>query len=371
MSSKGFDEARSEALHRRVREFGRAAFELDAVGRAERFDALAFDIHRYQVDAIPGIRRLSERHPAPDSVATIPAVPVEAFRQARIAAHPAELDVACFETSGTSSNQRGRHCFRETTTYRELALRFGRRALLDENAAPPVVVAIAPQQRSASSLGFMMDAFMAEWSAPDISVPSRWLLCDGSVDVDGLRRAVDIAASRGTHMLLLATSFALVYLLDALGEHSLPLPLGSVVMQTGGFKGKTREVPRDELRLNVAQALRIDPLQVVSEYGMTELSSQLYEGTVPGARLVGQSWEYIAPPWLRVSPVDAVTLLPVPDGEVGLARFVDLANVDSALVLVTRDRLRRTPAGVELLGRDPGAVSRGCSLAIEELVQGR
>jgi hypothetical protein len=66
-----------------------------------------------------------------------------------------------------------------------------------------------------------------------------------------------------------------------------------------------------------------------------------------------------------VTAVDPATLAPVPDGEVGLARFVDLANVDSAVAVVTRDQIRRCGAGIELLGRQPGAEPRGCSLAIE------
>ncbi|MNC92239.1 hypothetical protein D3C83_86270 [compost metagenome] len=71
-----------------------------------------------------------------------------------------------------------------------------------------------------------------------------------------------------------------------------------------------------------------------------------------------------------MSAVDPATLDPLPAGEVGLARFVDLGNVDSAVAIVTQDRVRVTMEGIELLGRQPGALPRGCSLAIEELVLG-
>jgi hypothetical protein len=100
--------------------------------------------------------------------------------------------------------------------------------------------------------------------------------------------------------------------------------------------------------------------QVIGEYGMTELSSQLYEAA---------AGVYVAPAWLRVTPVDPVTLRPVRDGEPGLARFVDLANVDSAVAVVTEDVIRRRGAGIELLGRAAGAPERGCSLAMEALLQ--
>jgi hypothetical protein len=73
---------------------------------------------------------------------------------------------------------------------------------------------------------------------------------------------------------------------------------------------------------------------------------------------------------LRVTPVDPTTLLPVPEGEAGLARFIDLGNVDSAVSVVTQDLVRRVSGGIQLLGRQPGAPPRGCSLAIEALLHG-
>jgi hypothetical protein len=80
---------------------------------------------------------------------------------------------------------------------------------------------------------------------------------------------------------------------------------------------------------------------------------------------------YAEPPWARVVPVDPETLAPVGAGAVGLARVEDLANVDSAVVVLAQDRVRRVPGGVELLGRAPGAPPRGCSIAIDEMLGGR
>ena len=129
-------------------------------------------------------------------------------------------------------------------------------------------------------------------------------------------------------MLVLATSFALVHLLDAVGEATFVLPPGSRVMQTGGFKGKSREVAADELRAELARIFAIDERSIVAEYGMTELSSQFYERTLfdPASR----HGTYAEPPWARVVPVDPESLVPVPEGEVGIAKIVDLMNVDSA-----------------------------------------
>ena len=97
---------------------------------------------------------------------------------------------------------------------------------------------------------------------------------------------------------------------------------------------------------------------------MTELSSQLYEATLRG----GEPGVYVEPPWVRAVPVDPQTLEPVADGQTGIARIVDLMNVDSAVAVLTADRVRRRGSGVELLGRAPGAPPRGCSLALEELL---
>jgi hypothetical protein len=200
--------------------------------------------------------------------------------------------------------------------------------------------------------------------------PNRWLVRAEGIDLTGLERACALAAQRAEPVLLLATSFALVGLLDALGGAERALPPGSVVMQTGGFKGRTREIAARELRTELARTFRIPEAAIVSEYGMTELSSQLYEGTLPGGALHAEAGLYLSPPWMRVSAVDPVSLSVLEPGEPGLARFVDLANVDSAVAIVTRDRVRQVEGGVQLLGREAGAPPRGCSLSIEALLEG-
>jgi hypothetical protein len=269
------------------------------------------------------------------------------------------------------------HAMRVTETYHELALHFGRSALLS-NQGPYHVVALAPllDDPPTSSLGHMMAMFMVDFAqreAFDVRTRERWLIDDRGVDLPALERAAVQATKRGETLLVLATSFALVGLLDALGDRTLPLPARAVVMQTGGFKGKTRQIEPSELRFAVARAFCIDAAQIVSEYGMTELTSQLYEASVPGSALArerrGQSGVYAEPPWLRVVPVDPTTLEPLRHGEIGIARIVDLGNVDSAIAIQTQDRVRRVEGGIELLGRAAGAPARGCSLAIEEFLR--
>jgi len=362
--------ARSDDLHRAVRRF--------ASGDPTRsFAELALEIAAFQREFSAGFARLcASRQSSLERVDDIPGVPCDAFRLARVAVRPESEDRLRFFTSGTTSGARGMHAMRVTDTYRELALQFGRSALLSSER-PHHVVALAPllDDPPTSSLGHMMAMFMVDFEQRgsfDARTRERWLIDDRGVDLTGLERAAERATTHGETLLVLATSFALVGLLDTLGDRALPLPRDTVVMQTGGFKGKTREIEPSELRARVARAFGLDETQIVSEYGMTELTSQLYEASVPGSVLArlrrGQSGVYAEPPWLRVVPVDPTTLEPVPLGEVGIARIVDLGNVDSAVAIQTQDRVRRVEGGILLLGRAAGAPARGCSLAIEEFL---
>jgi hypothetical protein len=365
--------AASEALHERVRRFAAGA-------SAESFETLALDIARFQAEASPGFARLVARHGERlDSLAAIPAVPVAAFRLARVAVHPPELDRARFSTSGTTGSP-GIHAFRTTQTYEALALRSGARALrATPGGAVVVCFAPAPGVAVTSSLAFMMRVFVSAWDGRslagrifDARESARWLVRDDAIDLAGLARAARVANERREPLVVLATAFALVALIDALGEDVVEVPPGSVVMVTGGYKGRSRAVEKGELRRRVARAFGVPETHVVGEYGMTELSSQLYEGTLPGAELRAPPDVFLAPPWLRVEPVDPVTLAPVAVGAVGIARFVDLGNVDSAIAVQTDDLVRRVGEGagegIELLGRREGAEPRGCSLALEALL---
>jgi acyl-CoA synthetase (AMP-forming)/AMP-acid ligase II len=212
----------------------------------------------------------------------------------------------------------------------------------------------------------MIDLF-AHSLAEKFDAGTTYFMEDGVIDLAGLDEVVARAIVSGAGpFLLLGTSFAMVHFLDAIGDATFRLPAGSRVMQTGGFKGKSREVDGPTLRKEIARAFCVDEKDVVSEYGMTELSSQFYEGSAHGGAL----GIHVEPPWARVIPVNGETLEPAPDGEIGIARIVDLLNVDSAVVVLTADRVRRKENGFELLGRAPGAPPRGCSIAIEEMMSG-
>ncbi len=372
----------SDALHARVQAFVRASLGGRAEGFYEGFDALALDLARFQARRVASFARLVRARgvdlDGATSAADIPAVPTDVFKLARVAAHPADRDVALFRTSGTTITDRGEHAFRTTTTYELVAMEWGRRWLWPDGARlRTLVLAPTHADQPDSSLGFMLDRFARAQSGSaswHVGLDARDKTKGAHLDREGIARAAGDARATGQATLVLATSFALVHLVDDRGDADLRLPPGSRVMQTGGFKGRSREVAPAELRALLAETFGVPEAHVVSEYGMTELSSQLYEETLANAlgfAARARHGVYAAPPWVRLDAVDPVSLTPLAPGEVGLARIVDLANVDSAVAIQTADRVRVLGGGrVELLGRMPGATPRGCSIAIDAMLGG-
>lgn len=381
--------AESEGLHARVRAFMRASLAGDS---REGFDYLALSIARFQAARVPALGRLVAARGvdlyAAQRAGEVPAVPTDVFRMARVSAHAASDDVRLFRTSGTvlGAAARGEHAFRTTATYELGALLWGRRMLFpDREALRPIVLAPPPSEASDSSLGFMMDLF-----ARSLGGSAVYAVRDGALDAGIVEEACAEARASGNPAIVLGASFAFVHLLEGsedissanldlnrnLNSTMYSLPPGSRAMQTGGFKGRSREVDPAVLRRMIAAALSIPEASVVGEYGMTELSSQAYEGTLAAALgTLPHEWSrkarpgvYFAPPWMRVVPVDPATLLPVGDGQAGIARIEDLANVDSVMAVQTSDLVRSAGHGFELLGRAPGAVPRGCSIAIDEML---
>jgi hypothetical protein len=161
---------------------------------------------------------------------------------------------------------------------------------------------------------------------------------------------------------LLGTAFSFVHLLDFLGERNLPfrLPLGSRVMETGGYKNRSRAMPKSELHALITKQLGIPQSHIVCEYGMSELSSQAYDRKVGSQKSEVRRFQF--PPWSRVQVISPETNREVGDGETGLIRVFDLANVFSVMAIQTEDLGVRHGDGFELLGRAQFAEPRGCSL---------
>jgi hypothetical protein len=172
-----------------------------------------------------------------------------------------------------------------------------------------------------------------------------------------------------TPLLLCGTAFGLTHLLDALDARglTLTLPESARLMETGGFKGRARETSRESLYARIETRLGIPPSRCVNQYGMTELGSQFYdsvlsEPTAPRRKL--------GPPWARVRLVDPDSGEAAAPGAPGAIVVFDLANTGSVLAIQTADLGRGMEDGFEVLGREPGAEERGCSIAADELLTG-
>lgn len=322
----------------------------------ERRLALLEELAARQRASVPAYARVADARADADRLA---ALPTDVFRYLRVAVHPAREDVRVFRTSGTTHGPRGEHFFRDLSVYDRAARAAAAHALFpDAERMSLVMLAPHPDEVPDSSLSYMLGRF-EDWFASDV----RWVFSGGQLDVDALRAALECASGP---LALLGTSFAFVFAEDALGPTRFELPLGSRVMQTGGFKGRSREVAPDALRAAISARYGIPETHVIAEYGMSELSSQMYETTLRDPSHPRRLW---VPGWVRASAVDPETLVESPAGQAGILRIEDLANVDSVCVLQTSDLAIVHGFEVELLGRAPGARPRGCSLAVEEALR--
>lgn len=326
--------------------------EIDLAAR----DALIEDLAAWQATRIAEYGRLSRHGTWP------PALPTDVFRFRRIAAHDESADLRVFRSSGTTSTDRSVHAYRDLSLYDAAAHAAARHALFPDVDRMRLVV-LAPHESQApdSSLAYMLTRF-SEWFGSQ----SAWVWREGRLDLRQLTAQLREVESSGEPVALLGTSFAFVHAEDGLKNDRFVLPPTSRVMQTGGYKGRSREVDAETLRRAIAERYGIGEPFIINEFGATELSSQLYETTLreqiqgsPGPRRL---W---VPLWVRATPVDPDTLQPVRDDAVGILRIDDCANLDSVCCIQTADLARRSSDGIVVIGRALGATPRGCSLAAD------
>lgn len=342
------------------------------------FNELALELFRLQFAHNGVLRRTCEaRGVEPQSVnhwSQIPALPAVAFKEFELTCLPASARTAFFQSSGTTNTQRSRHfhCAESLSLY-EASLWAGFGAHVLVGLAPTVggwqLLALTPPLASAphSSLVHMFETIRQRVGASPamfcgtVAADASWRL-DSQRVIDTLQDAVTAARP----VVLLGTAFSFVHLLDALTARGLKLvlPAGSRVMETGGYKGRSRELPKAGLHALITERLGVPRSHIVCEYGMSELSSQAYDG-VAGAAAddpPAAARAFAFPSWTRVQVVSPETGRDVAPGESGLVRIFDLANVYSVLALQTEDLAIRRAAGFELIGRAVAAEPRGCSL---------
>lgn len=292
----------------------------------------------------------------------IAGLPTSAFKRTAVRCFPPERELTYFQTSGTTEGESGRHHF-ETMEFYEAAIlpNFERHLLPGGERLPMLIITPPPEEARHSSLVHMMKVVSDAFSPQ----PAAYFLRDGKLNFDELLHTLQQYIVVGQPVFLLGTAFGFVYFLDALSERGLQLqlPPGSRIMETGGFKGRTREIAREEFYQLLSGALAVAPDHIINEYGMTELSSQFYDISLQSCSPTARK---SAPPWTRVLCVDALTGKAVPDGTPGLIRISDLANVGSCCVLQTEDVGIKYGDTFEVHGRVPQATPRGCSLAAED-----
>ena len=371
--------------------FAALARELEAlfargVGRAladDEFNHWALRVFRWQVASNAAYRGYcAGRGATPASVTgweDVPPVPTSAFRHVRLLSlEPSKGPEAVFRTSGTTRGEggRGEHPVASLALYRAALLPAFRAHVVPDQGHLPgrlPVLSLIPSADDAphSSLSYMIVTAMSEWG----DERSAWLAGgDGALDEARLVSALRGVEAAGRPVLLAATAFALVHALDLLarGDTRVTLPQGSRLLETGGFKGRSRAVERDQLYAAVQARLGIPEHRIVNEYGMTELLSQFYEPVIsaPAAAAAPLAERFhVAPPWVRTRVLDPVTLAPLADGSPGLLCHHDLANAGSVACVLTEDLGVAVPGGFRVLGRVAGAEPRGCSLAAEELLR--
>lgn len=333
---------------------------------ADSFDDLARAAFAFQLERIEPLRRMCEgRGLTPAAIPDwrqIPPVPTAAFKTLQLAAAPA---VEVFRSSGTTAEARSVHHHPFPDLYRQaIDASFPRFCLPYAGPGGRLpILSLVPsrEQLPDSSLSFMADHVLARYGTPE----SATAFGVRGVEVAKARSWAGSRQREGRPVLVFATAFALAQWLDALEKQDLRfrLPAGSAVFETGGFKGRVTETSREDLVGRLGSWLNVPPEFVVREYGMAELTSQCYTRALLG----GDPDLFVAPHWVRVRVLDPETLTEAPAGDPGLLSVFDLANVGSAVHVLTEDLGVAEGDGFRLLGRAAGAELRGCSLVVEEL----
>ncbi len=248
---------------------------------------------------------------------------------------------AVYRSSGTTGQEPSRHLVKDLSLY-EASLLEGFR--YSYGAGDYTIFALLPSylERTDSSLVHMVKTWILTFGQPG----SGFYLDNFAALQQGLVEA----AERGERILLIGVSFAL---LDFAAQYALQLPPDTIVMETGGMKGRREELTRGALHAELRTAFGLRNIH--SEYGMTELLSQAYS--------MGDE-RFHCPPWMRVVITDSyIPNRIVPAGQVGRLNVIDLANLHSCAFIATDDLGRLHQDGsFEVLGRMDNAELRGCNL---------
>jgi Acyl-CoA synthetases (AMP-forming)/AMP-acid ligases II len=314
----------------------------------EDFCETALDIFDYQYNNNSVyknfVNNLHKDRPEINTLYDIPFLPVEFFKSHKIITGNLPV-VKIFESSGTTVTTRAKHYINNLYLYEESFLRTFK--MFYGNPEEYLIAALLPSyiEREGSSLIYMTEYL--------INKSKNFLSGFYRNNVEDLITTINKAKSEKQKILLLGVSFAL---LD-LAENNSPDLSEVIVMETGGMKGRRKELTRFELHSILKKRLSVPFIH--SEYGMTELLSQAY------SKMDGI---FYCPPWMKIiirDPMDPLALYKDPVSTGGI-NIIDLANFNSCSFIATGDLGKlHEDGGFEVLGRFDNSDIRGCNLLVE------
>ena len=312
----------------------------------QEFSTIALEVFNYQFENNQVYRSFCDllyMHPSDvKSIKEIPFLPIQFFKSHPVLSSNEPIQ-RTFTSSGTTGSATSNHFVTDLNIY-ETSFRKGFEAFYGP-IEDYVVLALLPSylEREGSSLVYMVDAFIKQSNHPESGFYLNNLaeLKDTLIHLDSL----------GKKVLLIGVSFAL---LDLVETYQFNLK-HTIVMETGGMKGRRKELIREALHRQLKQGFGVDTVH--SEYGMTELLSQAYS---KGHGV------FDCPNWMRIltrEPEDALSIQPA--GKTGGINVVDLANINSCSFIATQDLGRVYNNGLfEVIGRFDHSDIRGCNLMV-------
>lgn len=334
-----------------------------------QFDALALRLFAHQYAHNAPYRSFCQRRGATvrsvKSWRDIPAVPIDAFKAMELRSEPPSPAERVFMTSGTTrGGTRGKHFHPRLDVYDlSMTRHFARRLMRGAARLPMGILFPDEEAMPNSSLAHYLALAMREFG----SAGSRGFVTPQGIDLPALWQTLDAAQASSQPYALLGASYSFVHVMDALQAQGrrFALPAGSRILDTGGYKGQSREMAPEAFYDALAQAFGVPRADCINMYGMTELSTQFYDdgnAVVPSVKS--------GPHWIRSRLVDPVTGRDVPAGERGILAHCDLANYNAVTTILTEDvGLPAENGGFLLLGRAAGVEAQGCSMAMGAFVR--
>ncbi|MBS9338151.1 acyl-CoA synthetase [Fructobacillus sp. M2-14] len=343
-------------------------------GGGHRFSNLALDVFSYQFQKNEPYRKLAMlKGKTPLTVRSwkdIPLMPIQAFKAVDLTTVGSPEPEDVFYSSGTTNPEnKSKHYLSDLTVW-NASMKVGFQKFVMGNRDKMTIFSLFPgeEENPNSSLSRYIDTAIDFFGTPG----SQSFVQNGKIDYDGFVQALESAIQKEEEILIIGASFSYVHLLDWLKEQkkNWQLPKGSFLFDTGGFKGKSKEVGMEDLYAAMEESLGVKRNQILNMYGMTEISSQCYDDAIIKAN-AGEAPSYLkqTPDWVHVLVLDPETMKPLLDGEKGILAYYDLSNWESCVGILTEDMAIKTEAGFQLLGRAKGAEAKGCSIALDELLK--